>query len=525
MQELFYGGTILTMTEPLTAEALLVEDGRILAVGDPSSLSALILPDCRRTDLGGRTLMPAFIDPHSHFVQAAASQLQLSVNGAESAEEIARRVQEFLLERQLPEDQWVMVRDYDNNLMPECQNPTLAQLDAMAPRNPMVITHKSGHMGLLNTRGLEKMGITAGTPQPEGGRIGTEDGRLTGYLEENAFISITKKLPGPGPEELVQGVRAAQQLYLSHGITTAQEGMVPRELLGAYRFLQSKGLPQIDVRLYPDTSAFGEAVKLFGREPVKQGLRVGGMKIFLDGSPQGRTAWMRRPYEGSEDYCGYGTMTDEAVIAAMTMAAEQHCQIIAHCNGDAAAEQFLRCLEKTEETYPHLRKLRPVLIHAQLMGRDQLPRAARLGAVASFFAAHVYHWGDVHIRNFGPERAGAISPAKSALECGLRFTFHQDAPVIEPDMMETIWCAVNRVTRAGKVLDEEKIPVLEALKAVTVNGAYQYFEEDSKGILAPSYRADLVILDRDPLQVPPCELRHVQVEATYKDGVCLYRRG
>ena len=524
MQELFYGGTIITMTEPLTAEALLVEDGTILAAGDPSALSAMASPECIRTDLKGKTLMPSFIDPHSHFVQTAVAQLQLSVNGAESVEEIGGKVRQFLSERRLPDGQWLMVRDYDNNLLPNCENPTISQLDAMAPRNPMLIAHKSGHMGLLNSAALEKVGITAQTPQPDGGRIGMENGRLTGYLEENAFLNIAKKMPGPGPEELVQGVRAAQKTYLSHGITTAQEGMVPKELLGAYRFLQTKGLPEIDIRLYPDTSAFKEATEFFGRTPVNKKLRVGGIKMFLDGSPQGRTAWMRSPYEGSADYCGYGTMTDEAVTAAMTMAAEQGCQIIAHCNGDAAAEQFLRCLEAVEKEYPRLRELRPVLIHAQLMGRDQLPRAARLGAMASFFAAHVYHWGDVHIRNFGPERADAISPARSALASGLRFTFHQDAPVIEPDMLETIWCAVNRVTRGGKVLDGEKISVLDALKAVTVNGAYQYFEEDSKGILAPSYRADLVILDQNPLQIPASELRAIQVEATYKDGVCLYRR-
>ena len=159
------------------------------------------------------------------------------------------------------------------------------------------------------------------------------------------------------------------------------------------------------------------------------------------------------------------------------------------------------------------------MIHAQFLDRDQLPQLKALGMIPSFFVAHVYHWGDVHLRNMGPARAAVISCAASALRAGLRFTFHQDAPVIRPDMLETVWCAVNRVTRAGVPLGpEERISTLEALKAVTAHAAYQYFEEDRKGTLAPGKLADLTVLSADPLAIPPSALRDLQVLATYKEG-------
>ena len=159
------------------------------------------------------------------------------------------------------------------------------------------------------------------------------------------------------------------------------------------------------------------------------------------------------------------------------------------------------------------------MIHAQLVGRDQLPRLKALGMIPSFFVAHVYHWGEVHVKNFGLERAEHISPAGTACALGIPFTFHQDSPVIRPNMMETVWCAVNRRTKTGRLLgEEERISTLEALKAVTVYAAYQYFEEDRKGSLAVGKAADFVILGQDPLTADPMALRDIPVLETIKDG-------
>lgn len=165
------------------------------------------------------------------------------------------------------------------------------------------------------------------------------------------------------------------------------------------------------------------------------------------------------------------------------------------------------------------------MIHAQLLEPEQLERVADLGIVPSFFVAHVYHWGDTHIKNFGFKRASQISPAGSALARNIRFTFHQDTPVIEPDMLETVWCAVNRVTRTGvKLGDKECIPVMEALKAVTINAAYQYGEEHTKGSIEPGKAADFVILDCDPVTAKPMDIRKIKVLQTIKAGKTIFER-
>lgn len=525
MKTLFYGGNIITMEDKaLYAEAVLVENRRILAVGAREDLLAQA-GECEQVDLHGKTMLPGFIDPHSHFFQVATSMLQVSLNGAKSPAEIGQRIQAFLKDKKLAPGQWVVARDYDNNLMPGLNHPTMEDLDSYTPGHPLVIHHKSGHMGLMNSLGLEAVGITVDTPSPEGGKIEHKDGKLTGYMEENAFITAIRRMPMMKEDELLASFGDAQKKYTSYGITTIQEGMVATEMLPMYRRLIQEHALYLDVVLYPDLSSYRETQELIAPLTPDDHLHVGGLKIFLDGSPQGRTAWMREGYVDDSSYCGYATMTDEAVEHAFERAAQEHTQLLAHCNGDAASEQFLRCLEKVEKTHPELKELRPVIIHGQLLGRDQLPRVKKLGAMVSFFVAHVYHWGDVHLRNFGPERANHISPTRSALDNGVTFTFHQDAPVIEPDMLETLWCATNRITKNGVVLGkEERLSTLEALRAITVNAAYQYSMEDTIGSIAVGKQADFVVLDRNPLEVPAENLRDIHVEQTYKNGACVFTR-
>lgn len=527
MKTLYTGGPILTMGQPFYAEALLVEDGTIAAVGAKADLEAMA-GRSHRVDLHGAALMPAFVDAHSHFTQVALSFLQLSVEGVTSEEALVQAIQEYIRQEQIRPGEWVQVRDYDNNLLPGAAHPSIAALDAAAPRNPLFVQHKSGHIGLFNHSALERLGVTPETPDPEGGRFVRDDrGELTGCAEENALFQVQRKILLPGPRSLMQAYSRAQELYASHGIATVQEGMLDAQMLPLYAMLERSELLRLDVVAYPDAAAYPKVKEQFPDciGQYHHHIRMGGIKMFLDGSPQGRTAWLSAPYEGETDYCGYGTLSDQAVTDNFLLAAREHTQILAHCNGDAAAQQYLDCLERAEAQAPELADLRPVMIHAQLLRPDQMPRLKKLGVIPSFFVAHVLHWGDVHIRNLGLERASRISAAASALRCGLRFTFHQDSPVILPDMLETIWCAVERRTREGVLLGkEERIPVEEALRAVTANAAYQYFEEGKKGILCPGASADLVVLDQNPMVTPGEDLRKIQVLQTIKDGKTIYQQ-
>ena len=251
---------------------------------------------------------------------------------------------------------------------------------------------------------------------------------------------------------------------------------------------------------------------------------MGGYKIILDGSPQGRTAWLSQPYEGSDD-CAYGAYSDEEVYQFLRKAALEGEQVLAHCNGDAASEQLLSQYERIVQEVPDAQIVRPVMIHAQTVRLDQLPRMKALEMIPSFFVEHVCQWGEVHRKNLGEERANRISPVHSALECGLTVTFHQDTPVLPPDMLHTIWTAVNRLTAAGNLLGAaERVSALEALKAITINAAYQYGEENTKGTLETGKTADLVILSADPLSVSPLAIKDITVEATIKAGQVVYQR-
>ena len=382
-------------------------------------------------------------------------------------------------------------------------------------------------MGVFNTAALERLGVTGNTPCPAGGVIGQENGVPTGYMEETAFLEFQKRVPMMPLEAFLGAYRKAQDLYASHGITTVQEGLLRREMVPLYQGLLADGSLELDVAAYGDPEGVAAARRAFP-DSVRQyqgHFKLGGYKLFLDGSPQGRTAWLRQPYAGEAEYRGYGTLTDGQVLDMVRRAGSEGMQLLAHCNGDAACAQFLTALEAAAREGVDLQSIRPVMIHAQLLGRDQLPAVKRLGVIPSFFVSHVHRWGDIHLENLGVGRASFISPAGSAAELGIPFTFHQDAPVIRPDMLETVWCAVNRMTRQGRVLGrEERVDVRTALEAVTVHAAYQYFEEKDKGTLAPGKRADLVILDRDPLAVPQEELRDIRVLETWKDGVPIFCR-
>lgn len=525
MKKLYFGGTILTMDQELYAEAVLTENDKILAIGNKEVL-AETASGAECIDLDGTTLMPGFIDAHSHYSQVAAGLLQVSLNELDSTTTIRDRISEFVKKNGISPGDWIIASDFDQNNMPGGKYLLLSQLDELAPQNPLILRHKSGHSGLFNSQALKKLGVTESSVAPEGGKIEKKEGHLTGLMEENAFFHYLEKVPTPEPEKMLSMYEQAQEQYASNGITTIQEGMFVKQMAPLYEMILKKEILKLDLVAYSEVKSIELLETVFPTHINKYNghFKIGGLKIFLDGSPQGKTAWMSNPYSGETSYCGYGTMSDEDVCNAILSAAKLKLQLIAHCNGDAACEQLIRCMECCKMKLPSIQNMRTVIIHAQFLQKNQIKRAAELGIIASFFVAHVWYWGDTHIKNLGFERASRMSPAASALSNGLLFTFHQDAPVIQPNMLETIWSAVCRRTKSGVDLKEEKISVLEALKAVTVNGAFQYFEEDKKGTISPGKKADFVILDRNPLEVPLEELRKIVVLQTIKDGKCIFRR-
>ena len=517
---LYFGGPIVTLEEPQYAQALVERGGRIAYVGEREEAERLAGPGARRVDLEGRALLPAFLDPHSHLLACAYARLQVPLGECAGWGEITDRLSRHVQERGVQPGEWVKGTGYDQNALAEGAAPDRFCLDRACPNNPVVIQHASGHAGVFNTLALERLGVLNGDCGLE--RDG--QGELTGRGEETPFLDLLGRIPMEGLEDVLRAFQGAQEEYASHGIATAQEGLLQPVMAPVYREILRRGLLYLDVNAYVPPADYDRLRGQFAQGvSASPGIfQVAGMKIFLDGSPQGGTAWVREPYAGGG--CGTSTMTDGQVLSAFRQALDRDAQLLAHCNGDRAAEQYLTLLAQAEREAG--KKLcRPVMIHAQLLGLDQLERVKTLGVIPSFFVAHVYHWGEIHVKNFGLDRAGRISPAGSALARGIPFTFHQDSPVIPPDMLETIWCACVRRTKAGRVLGaEERIPVEAALRAVTQTAALQYGLERELGTLRPGKRADFVLLSGDPLRTPPEELKKLQVERTIRCGRTIWSR-
>lgn len=530
MKKLYYGGDIITMrSENDFPEALAAENGIIIYTGNLRRAEELCGNQTEKIDLNGNTLMPAFIDAHSHFSQVAQNILMCDLSETKSFEDIYVTLKNYMEENQISEGDVIFANGYDHNFLTEEKHPDRTLLDRVSDKVPIYISHASGHMGAANSAMLRLAGITEETPDPEGGRFGREEsGKLNGYVEETPALMriLMSAMPGMKMNMALQ-MKLAQEIYLEHGITTVQEGAAMGQNVQELAKYADAGALKLDVVAYIFENEYEKSREVLPGYcgQYKNRLKIGGAKIILDGSPQGRSAWLSEPYEGEREYRGYPTHTDDYVEKAVLKAVKSGYQILAHCNGDAASEQFLDSYEKALRSVknPDM-DLRPVMIHCQTVREDQLDRMKVLRMIPSIFIGHTYYWGDIHLKNLGPVRGAAISPVKSALERGLIYNLHQDTPVTKPDMLHSVWCAVNRITRQGKLVGpDQRIGVFEALKGVTINAAYAYHEEDKKGTLEAGKQADMVILDGNPLKADKMKIKDIHVLETIKNGETVYQ--
>lgn len=534
MQKLYYGGDIITMCRESDApEAVLISDGTIVYTGGLEEARRLCTEEAEIINLEGRTLMPSFIDPHSHITMLAQYTAFANLGKCTSFEEIIETLKKYKEEKKLGEGSVLMGYGYDHNFLREQEHPTIAQLNQVSDSIPVCILHTSGHMCVANSVLLRESGITRDTPDPDGGKFGRNaNGEPNGYIEEvPAMTKVLMMMFSRTGADFSEQMKLAQQTYLKYGITTLQDGATNASSFKKLADFAEKGGFCLDVVCYilaDEMEAVAAAYPEY-KDQYHKRLKIGGAKIILDGSPQGRSAWLSKPYEGEDTYCGYPAYSKEQVNKWVEASVKKGYQLLAHCNGDAASQQYLDAFSETaakdRENPGKIRALRPVMIHCQTVRDDQLDEMAGLGMIPSIFAAHTWYWGDVHLKNLGPERGSHISPAKAALERGLVYNFHQDAPVIEPDMLQTVWCVVNRITRNGQPIGQDQcISIYDALKGITINGAYAYHEEDRKGTLEVGKLADMVILDHNPLKTDKMKIRDILVLETIKEGKTLYRR-
>lgn len=530
MEKLYFNGDIITMEDEIqSAEAVLVADGKIKAIGSYKDMAALKNEDCISVDLQGKTLMPSFIDAHSHAATMApmfASLCDLAV--CNNFGDIVSELKQYIQKNQIPAGQPVIGINYDDNFLAEHAHPHRDLLDTVSTEHPITIMHVSVHMIVANSLALESVNFNEEMAEIPGGEIGRyEDGRLNGYLAEAASYPLIGGIFASMQQKMGQLWNVAQDMYLSYGITTVQDGGSDANVVKMLKMFDQAGMIKVDTVAYesyaPGVDAVLEEWKdLHGKYDGH--VKIGGIKIVLDGSPQAKTAWMTEPYEGTQEY-GLPIKTNEEVEACVKLALNCNTQLLAHCNGDATGDQFLNSIEKMLplSDNPNKENLRFTMIHCQTARKDQFEKMAKLNMIPSIFVAHVNYWGDIHLKNFGPVRGNRISPVKDALDTGLVYNFHTDTPVVKPDLLHTVWTAVNRISRSGVVIGaDQKISVYDALKGVTINAAYAYFEEEEKGSIKVGKRADLVILDQNPLKVDPMTIKDIKVLETIKDGVTVY---
>ena len=529
---IYHNGIIVTMDAGMrTVEAVAVEHGRIIAAG--SNAEVLKLPATKKIDLQKRTMLPGFYAAHDHFPHSGLVALyQVDVNSPpigkmDSIEDIVQALKAKAA--QTASGEWVVGRGYDDTLVKEKRHPTRKDLDRVSTTHPIWITHVSGHLGVANSKALELAKITRDTPQPRGGAIRMEGGEPNGIFEESLGL-VTKLLPATILEQKMQAVRHADREYLSKGVTTTVIAGTQRDMIVTLKTALARGFLHLNVNALlsgENVPEMFDQTKGMGSPNGK--LRVVGVKLWQDGSIQGYTGYLGSPYhkqpEGKHDYRGYATRERQLLLDHVRRLHTGGYQIAIHGNGDAAIDDILAAYESAQKLAPRP-DARHRIEHCQMPREDQLDRIRDLGISPSFFEAHVYYWGDRHRDLFiGPLRAARISPLAAALRRKIQFTLHNDTPVTPVDPLLLVWAAVNRVTRGGQVLGaDQRIAVADALKAVTINAAWQNHEEKTKGSIEAGKWADLTILDQNPLQVDPARIRDIAVMETIVRGESVYQR-
>jgi len=350
----------------------------------------------------------------------------------------------------------------------------------------------------------------------------------TGLLMENSWFPVLLAVPKPSPQLLLRHLTLAQKMYASNGYTTVQDAPVDPKVMPLYATAAEQGLFFLDLNAYWESHTFLAKVKPGAdyRSPRPDRYRLSGVKIIADGSPQGKTAYLTQPYltggpGGEKNWCGTPTVPPEHVSAVAKLAYQCDAQVLVHCNGDAAIDMLLEAHKAAGAPTDR----RTTVIHSQFVRRDQLEKYARHGVRPSFFTNHTFFWGDVHIQNLGRERACFCSPMKTARGLGLRMTNHSDFLVTPLDPMFILWTAVNRTSRSGQVIGtEERVSVMDGLKALTIDAAHQYFEEERKGSIEANKLADLVILTANPTKVDPNSIKDIKIAETIKEGKTVFQR-
>lgn len=449
--------------------------------------------------------------------------------GTDAIEDILEKLKKHKEESNLGPNDWILGFGFLEFTTKERRLLTRFDLDKVSKDQPILALHLSCHVLCLNSKALELLGIDANFVPPFGTVVqrqeGSQDPDGVVISADFAFEVISTKLPRPAEAQIMKKLELVQKQYLSYGVTTGEDAYFKKNDYGIIAEAAGSGKLKLDLVLYIDRKYVDEFAQS-GQYPYgkyKNHVKFQGVKIHLDGSTSG-SAWFTKPYEGTDNY-GMEYCTLKEFEGLIRKALKNGWQMQVHAIGDAAIDRLVNSMQKiSKEEGKDIKALRMTGVHMHGVRADQLDKVKELNIVPTFYTATIGVLAEAWKMTFG-ERAENMHPCKWALDRGIKFSMHTDDPIIVPDMIFTMWSAVNRKSLwTGQVLGaHQRISIMDALKAATINAAYQHFEEDRKGSITEGKIADMVILDRNPLKLAdPLDMKLVQVVKTIKDGEGVY---
>lgn len=510
------------------AQAVAIHGNRILATGSDDEIAALTGPDTKVVDLGGRLATPGLNDAHLHLISTGL--IQGWVDATAAAAPTRDALYDALRKRaaETPKGAWVLGRGFDQTRWPDGQMPTADELDAALPDHPVALVRACGHITIGNSAALALAGITADTPDPDGGVIGRAGGRLTGLLAENAADALRAARPAPTLEEIIRAIEAGGQLLARFGITSCMDAAVGQidgmTEIRAYHLAGRDG--RLPVRVW--ATLLGDPGSSIVEPCHAAGLvtgvgndmfRIGGVKIFTDGSAGGRTAWMTRPYAGQPDNYGVQMLPDDELFALVDRYHGMGYTLVCHGIGDAAIDQLVRAYERVRAADPD-HGFRHRIEHCGYVDDALNRRMIAAGILPAPQQVFIHDFGDGYMAVLGPERALNSYPIGTWDRLGMKPSTGSDSPVCSPDPFPNLHAMLTRQTINGTVLNaDEALTAEAALRAYTEHGAYSTGDEDVKGRLLPGMLADIAVFSRDLLTAHPGDiLNDTRCELTVLDG-------
>ncbi len=523
-------GTVLTVDDARpTAEALALADGRIIAVGDRSAIAGVIGPDTQTIDIGDGCVMPGFIEAHGHpLMEAVALSDRIvdirPVTVAKPDDVLAAVRHEVAVRGQTG----AYLNGWDALLQSGLPDPNLDWLDDIAPDSPLVIIHNSGHKAFFNSHAARRNGLTRDTADPKGAKYGRNaEGELDGTAEEIA--AVFPLLGGAiAPDEYPAMLRAECVRLNRAGLTTCSEMAFDPNFGPVLAALHDDLTVRLRTYEVSNPAMSTAAAPGQGDDIVRQV----GIKCWVDGSPWIGNIALSFPYLDTDatrtigvtpGSCGCANYTSEQLTEIVDAYYPLGWQMACHVQGDAGVDTILDVYEQALQRNPRDdHRLR--LEHVGAIRPEQLQRAADLGVTCSIFVDQIHYWGDVIVDGlFGPERGSRWMPAGSAVATGMRISLHNDPPVTPEEPLRNISVATTRIAPSGRVLaPEERLTVDQAIRAQTIDAAWQLFADDIVGSLEVGKYADLVVLSADPRAVPPEGIADLDVRATFLAGRQVY---